>query len=126
MGMPGAIAIRKMKSMLLIICMLFWFVSSASAQQASSNETLPENPAMAQEPNPTTPSNVPVGTAVAPVVPVTGVMAFSPAGAAIAPAKQHRTRTILISLGIVLGTAAAVGTVVALADASPSRPSGAR
>jgi len=63
---------------------------------------------------------------VAPVVPVTGVMAFSPAGAAIAPAKQHRTRTILISLGIVLGTAAAVGTVVALADASPSRPSGAR
>jgi len=118
----------KIKSALLIVCLLAYFVSSAVAQQSGSNEAqlLPENPAVAQEPRPAAPSNVPVGTAVAPAVPVTGITAFSPAGAAIAPAKQHRVRTILISVGIVLGTAAAVGTVVALANASPSRPPGAR
>ncbi len=119
---------RQMRSALLIACLLSYFVSSAVAQQSPSNEMrlLPENPTVAQEPSQTAPSNVPVGTAVAPAVPVTGVAAFSPAGAAIAPAKQHRVRTILISVGIVLGTAAAVGTVVALANASPSRPQGAR
>ncbi len=132
----------KVKSTALIGCLLLWFVSSGIAQQvssqtplnqsvsnqASSNETqaLPENPEVGQSSNPATPSQMPVGTAVAPEVPAAGVAVFSPAGAAIAPAKQHRVRTILISLGIVLGTVAAVGTVVALANASPSRPPGAR
>jgi cytoskeletal protein RodZ len=132
----------KVKSTVLIGCLLLWFVNSAVAQhvptaippnqsasnQVSANETqpLPENPEVAQSSNPATPSQMPVGTAVAPEVPVAGVAVFSPAGAAIAPAKQHRVRTILISLGIVLGTVAAVGTVVALANASPSRPPGAR
>lgn len=127
-GVSSARAQHKINAAFLIVCMLWCFASSAMGQQAASSEAqiLPENPAVAQEPSQSTPSGVPVGTAVAPGVPVTGVAAFSPAGAAIAPAKQHRTRTILISVGIVLGTAAAVGTVVALANASPSRPSGAR
>jgi hypothetical protein len=51
-----------------------------------------------------------------------GVAASRPAGAAIAPAKQKRARTLLIKVGIVVGVAVAVGTVVALSNASPSRP----
>jgi hypothetical protein len=64
----------------------------------------------------------PVGTAAAPAEPVTGIAAARPAGAAIAPAKQRRARTILIRVSIVVGAAVAVGTVVALSHASPSRP----
>lgn len=64
----------------------------------------------------------PIGTAVAPVETVTGVTASRPVGAAIAPAKQRRARAILIRVSIVVGTAVAVGTVVTLSRASPSRP----
>jgi hypothetical protein len=64
----------------------------------------------------------PVGTAAAPTERVTGVAASRPAGAAIAPAKQRRARAILIHVGVVVGAAVAVGTVVALSRASPSRP----
>jgi hypothetical protein len=64
----------------------------------------------------------PVGTAAAPAEPVTGVAASRPVGAAIAPAKQRRARAILIRISIVVGAAVAVGTVVALTRASPSRP----
>jgi hypothetical protein len=65
----------------------------------------------------------PAGTAAAPSVKVTGVAASQPAGAAIAPGKQKRARSILIKVGVILGAAVAVGTVVALSSASPSRPS---
>jgi hypothetical protein len=65
----------------------------------------------------------PAGTAAAPSVKVTGVAASQPAGAAIAPGKQRRARSILIKVGVILGAAVAVGTVVALSSASPSRPS---
>ncbi len=64
----------------------------------------------------------PQGTAAAPVERTVGVAASRPAGAAIAPAKQKRARSFLIRIGIVVGAAAAVGTVVALSNASPSRP----
>jgi hypothetical protein len=64
----------------------------------------------------------PVGTAVAPYEKPVGVAASRPAGAVIAPAKQRRTRSILIRVGLLVGGAAAVGTVVALSKASPSRP----
>jgi len=64
----------------------------------------------------------PVGTAVAPYEKPVGVAASSPAGAAIAPAKQKRSRSILISVGVIAAAAVAVGTVVALSDGSPSRP----
>lgn len=68
----------------------------------------------------------PVGTAAAGSVEATGVAASKPAGAAIAPAKQRRTRAILIKVGALVGAGVAVGTVVALSNASPSRPPGAR
>lgn len=64
----------------------------------------------------------PVGTAAAPYEKTTGVAASRPAGAVIAPAKQRRARSILIRVGVVVGAAVAVGTVVALSRASPSRP----
>jgi hypothetical protein len=40
----------------------------------------------------------------------------------MAPAKQRRTRTILIRVGLIAGAAVAIGTVVALSKTSPSRP----
>ncbi len=70
---------------------------------------------------PTNPSK-PVGTAVAPYEKTTGVTGSRPAGAVIAPAKQRRVRAIFIKVAVVVGAAAAVGAVVALSHASPSRP----
>lgn len=64
----------------------------------------------------------PVGSAAAPYEKTTGVAASRPAGAVIAPAKQRRARSILIRVGIVVGAAVAVGTVVALSHGSSSRP----
>jgi hypothetical protein len=64
----------------------------------------------------------PVGTAAAPYERTTGIAASRPAGAVIAPAKQRRARSIFIRVSIVVGAAVAVGTVVALSNASPSRP----
>lgn len=64
----------------------------------------------------------PVGTAAAPYETTTGVAASRPAGAVIAPAKQRRARSILIRVGVVVGAAVAIGSVVLLSHASPSRP----
>jgi hypothetical protein len=68
----------------------------------------------------------PVGTAAAGGVESTGVAASKPAGAAIAPAKQRRTRSFLIKVSAIVGAGVAIGTVAALSSASPSRPPGAR
>jgi hypothetical protein len=67
-------------------------------------------------------TQAPVGTAAAPYVKALGVPGSKPAGAAIAPAKQRRTRSILIKVGILVGAAVAIGTVAAASSASPSRP----
>jgi hypothetical protein len=83
----------------------------APSQSAQSGSDQQQNPAPK-----------PVGTAAAPYEKTTGVAASRPAGAVIAPAKQKRARAILISMGIVLGGAVAVGTVVALSKGSPSKP----
>jgi hypothetical protein len=64
----------------------------------------------------------PVGTAAAPYEKTSGVAASRPAGAVIAPAKQRRARSILIRVGVIVGGAAAIGTVVALTHGSRSRP----
>lgn len=64
----------------------------------------------------------PLGTAAAPDVKTTGVAASRPAGAVIAPAKQKRSRSLLIRVGLIVGAAVAVGTVVGLSEASPSHP----
>ncbi|HEY1576118.1 MAG TPA: hypothetical protein VGF82_03490 [Terracidiphilus sp.] len=64
----------------------------------------------------------PVGTAVAPYEKGIGVAASRPAGAVIAPAKQRRSRSFIIKVSLVIGACVAVGTVVALSNASPSQP----
>jgi hypothetical protein len=86
-------------------------------------------PSSGQQPSPKQQQNgtqEPVGTAAAQPVNTTGVAASKPAGAAIAPARQRRARSILIKVGAIVGAGVAVGTVVALSSASPSRPSGSR
>ncbi len=64
----------------------------------------------------------PVGTAAAPAVKGTGVSGSRVSGAAIAPAKQRRVHTFLISVAVVVAACVAVGTVVALTHATPSQP----
>jgi len=111
--------------------------SNSDAQKAnaepSPSEALPNSPgtlrsqdrvSTGQQPSPKLQNYTqdPLGTAVAPSVKITGVAASRPAGAAIAPAKQKRARSILIKVGVIVGAGAAIGTVVALSSASPSRP----
>lgn len=87
---------------------------AAPEPQAKQNDQ--EAPAEQQHPN------QPVGTAVAPVVKPEGAPASRPAGAAIAPMKQRRTRAFTIRLAIIVGAAVAVGTVAGVTLASPARP----
>ena len=79
-----------------------------------------------QLPDREVPAREPVGTAAAESVRTTGVAASRPAGAALAPAKQRRMRSILIKVGAIVGVGVAVGTTMALSQASPSKPSGTR
>jgi hypothetical protein len=95
------------------------------AQQQSS-ATPPDSPQAANATNsPEQAPQKPVGTATAEAPDTSGIAASQPAGAAIAPAKQHRVRTIVIKVGAIIGVGAAVGTVVALSEATSSKPPGA-
>lgn len=98
---------------------------SPGAMQQQSAQLVPPVPAQTQPEQQTRPKE-PVGTAAAETVPTVGVAASRPAGAALAPAKQRRVRTILIRMGAVLGAGAAVGAAMALSEGSPSKPPGAR
>ena len=97
---------------------------SPGALQAQVNEGLQQQVAP-QPQQQQSRSHEPLGTAAAEWQPVTGVAASRPAGAALAPAKQRRVRSIVIKVGALLGASAALGTVVALSEASPSKPPGA-
>jgi hypothetical protein len=106
--------------------------------EASEPQTFPNSPgsvrsetvadnrqSSGQQPSPMTEqyaTQEPVGTAAAQPVKTTGVAASEPAGAAIAPARQRRARSILIKVAAIVGAGVAVGTVVALSSGSPSRP----
>jgi hypothetical protein len=76
-----------------------------------------------EAPKPKQPSQ-PVGAATAERVPTAGGAAAKPAGAAIAPAKQHQTRSLLIKIGAIAAAGAALGTVYGLSRSSPSKPPG--
>lgn len=99
------------------------------ASVASPNELPsapePQTPAQSQQQAPTQPPALPqqpVGTAAAPAEKPSGVPGSRPSGVAIAPAKQKRVRAFVISFGIALAGAAAIGTVVGLSKASHSTP----
>jgi hypothetical protein len=90
------------------------------AAPASSSRPPSSAPQATQQQNGETPA--PVGTAAAPYEKGMGIAASRPAGAVIAPAKQRRTRSFVIKVSLIVGAAVAVGTVVGLSSASPSRP----
>jgi len=94
--------------------------SGAEQAQPAQNASVPNAP------QPQTQQPVePQGAATAERVPTAGGAAAKPAGAAIAPAKQHRTRSILIKVGAVAAAGVAAGTVYALSRGTSSTPPGA-
>lgn len=92
--------------------------SAPQPAAAASSQASPSQPAQ-------TPAARPPGTAAAEISNTGGVTASEPAGIAVAPAKQHRVRSWIIKLGAVAGAGIAVGTALALSQASPSKPPGA-
>jgi len=97
------------------------------AQPANAQQPATPPPAAApavQAPSTPAPAQRPVGTAAAETPVVSGVAASQPAGVAIAPAKQRRVRTLVLRMGAIVGAGVAVGTVVALTAATPSKPPG--
>src|SRR5579862_1370659 len=102
---------------------------TSTPQQSSSSQTTPATgqPQPAAGTTATAPQNTasqdqeqkpqrPVGTAAAEAPRTKGVTAAQPSGVAIAPAKQHRVRTIVIKVGAIVAAGAAVGTVIALTE----------
>lgn len=85
--------------------------AAATSQSSSQSQTTPKKP---------------LGTAAAQPLTPSGTAASEPAGVAIAPAKQRRTRSLLIKVGAILAAGAAVGTVYALSSATGSKPPGSR
>ncbi len=102
--------------------------NSADPAAQSTNQTPnSQQPAPNPQQQPTTqPGQKPVGTAAAESVPATGVAASQPAGTAIAPGKQRRTRSFVIKVGALIGAGVAIGTVAALSLGTSSKPPGAR
>ena len=95
----------------------------AQPRQAQASE-LPNSPGTTRSTQ-TRSTEKPLGTAAAEIGVASGTTASKPAGVAIAPAKQHQSRSLLIKLGAVIGAGVALGTVMALSSGSPSRPPGA-
>ena len=92
--------------------------SASSPTSTSATQSQPQ-----EQPREQTPHE-PLGTAAAESVQTTGVAASRPAGAALAPAKQRRVRSILIKVGALVGAGVAIGTTMALSQGSPSKPPG--
>jgi hypothetical protein len=94
--------------------------------QAQPAETLPNAPS-AQQQNANAQqqkqgTSTPLGTAAAEKGATYGGAASRPAGAAIAPAKQKQSRSLLIKIGAIAAGLAALGTIYALTRTSPSTP----
>lgn len=89
---------------------------STDTAQAQT-QTIPEGPQPKKQ-------TEPVGAATAESVPTTGGAAAKPAGVAIAPAKQHQTRSWIIKIGAVLAAGAALGTIYALSHSTSPTPPG--
>lgn len=108
----------------------FRHLKQVLAIQAQANEPLDSQHTRSSEPQfqesqSATQNQKPVGTAAAGTIPASGIAASQPAGVAVAPAKQHRVRTIVLRMGAIIGAGVAVGSVVALTEATSSKPPGA-
>ena len=92
---------------------------------APASDQSPDAPQpKAQQPNGQAQSE-PQGAATAEKVTTAGGAAAKPAGVAIAPAKQHQARSLLIKIGAFVAAGAAAGTVYALSRGTSSTPPGA-
>jgi hypothetical protein len=103
--------------------------SAAEAQIANSSGVPPTQ--QLDAPQPSSPQATaqapqkPVGTAAAEPTGANGIAASQPAGVAIAPGKQRRVRTIVISIAAIAAAGVAIGSVAALTAGTSSRPPGA-
>ncbi|HEV8493292.1 MAG TPA: hypothetical protein VGR76_13535 [Candidatus Angelobacter sp.] len=100
------------------------YPDASDAQQQPAPNAAPQTTTTIPEgPQPKKPAE-PVGAATAESVPTAGGAAAKPAGVAIAPAKQHQTRSLMIKIGAALAAGAALGTVYALSHGTSSTPPG--
>lgn len=90
----------------------------SAAQPAAQSAAQSQQTPVVQQPVP----SQPLGAAAAEQIKTAGGGASRPAGNAIAPAKQHQYRSMLIKLGAVAAAGIAVGTVYGLSHATPSVP----
>ena len=103
-----------------------------SQPQADQQSTPPQATSLPDAPQAQTQTSAaqqqaaPSGSAGAKAATVKGAPVAQPTGAAIAPAKQRGHHSLLVKAGLIAGAGIAVGTAVALAERSPSRPPGAR
>lgn len=97
--------------------------SGAQQDQTSPNAEPQTTTTVPEAPKPK-PQSEPVGAATAESVPTSGGAAAKPAGIAIAPAKQHQTRSLLFKIGAVVAAGAALGTIYALSHGTSSLPPG--
>jgi len=88
--------------------------AASPATQATPSTQMERGESVSQEP---------LGTAAAEEVPTSGGGASRPAGTAIAPAKQHQMRSLLLKIGAVAAAGVAIGTVAALSKGTSSAPS---
>jgi hypothetical protein len=99
----------------------------APTPQQDQGQTTPQQPqttitTTVPAPPEQKPVTEPVGAAAAEKVPTAGGAASKPAGAAIAPAKQHQTRSLLIKIGAIAAGGIAAGTIYALSHGTSSKP----
>lgn len=93
----------------------------SSAQQSSSSASAPS-----RQPQAPPTQQEPLGTAAAESIRTTGGAASRPAGTALAPAKQHQTRSLFIKIGAVAAIGVAAGVVYGLSRATSSVPPNTR
>ncbi|MGB8131734.1 MAG: hypothetical protein WCG81_18250 [Candidatus Angelobacter sp.] len=98
--------------------------ASGTQQEQQTPNAEPQTTTVPEAPKPK-PQTEPVGAATAESVPTAGGAAAKPAGIAIAPAKQHQTRSLLLKIGAVAAAGAALGTIFALSHGTSSTPPGA-
>lgn len=103
-------------------------VPPPETQPTPSREKLPPAPSTQLMERPgqqsSTMTTEPLGTATAESVPTNGGGASRPAGTAIAGAKQHQTRSLLLKIGAVAAAGIAIGTVAGLSKGSSSTAPG--
>jgi hypothetical protein len=97
--------------------------SDTQQQEQQTPNAAPQTTTVPEAPQPKQQTE-PVGAATAESVPTAGGAAAKPAGIAIAPAKQHQTRSLLLKLGAVAAAGAALGTIFALSHSTSSTPPG--